>query len=319
MVTNLLDVRVSRKWFEAKHVCGFELVSKTGELLPSFSAGSHIDLHTPNGFVRQYSLCNNPQEQHRYLIGVLRDPRSRGGSRDVHDALVEGAAVRISAPRNHFELSPAKEYRLFAGGIGITPLLSMAEELARTDAKFTLHYCARSTGSMAFQERIAGSAFADCVELHFDDGPEGQKLDPDHAIGPPACDARLYVCGPKGFMMYITENAGKLGWPIDRIHLEHFESAQEAENGKSEPFEVELARSGRVLTVPRDKTIADVLLDNDIEIPLSCEAGVCGTCITPLISGQPDHRDVCLSEEQRSSMITPCCSRALSGRLVIDL
>ena len=173
-----LSVRVARKAQEATDICTFELVAVDGVALPSFSAGSHVDVHLPGGLTRQYSLCNDPTETHRYLIGVLRDPASRGGSEAMHQQVQEGQVLQISAPKNHFGLAhDARRSLLLAGGIGVTPILCMAERLAMTGADFAMHYCTRSRDRAAFLQRITASSYASRVQLHFDDGAAEQKLD----------------------------------------------------------------------------------------------------------------------------------------------
>ncbi len=217
-----IPVRISRKAVEATDIVSLELAPLEGASLPPFSAGSHIDVEVKPGLVRQYSLCNDPTESHRYLIGVLRDPASRGGSTAVHDLLQEGQVVRISAPRNHFALVPAGRSLLFAGGIGVTPILCMAERLAQSGADFEMHYCARSADRAAFVERIRASRFADRVHFHYDDGDADQKLNLAEVLAGAAADTHLYVCGPGGFIDFVTQGAAKLGWPQERVHFEYF-------------------------------------------------------------------------------------------------
>jgi len=316
-----LNVRVIRKQVEALDICTFELVQADDHALPAFSAGSHIDVHLPNGITRQYSLCNDPRESHRYLIGVLRDPNTRGGSQAMHDAVAEGSILRISAPKNHFPLArDAARSVLVAGGIGVTPILCMAERLALTHAPFEMHYCTRSRDRTAFATRIAQSTFASSVHLHFDDGDEAQKLSLPNVIGTPQQGVHLYVCGPKGFMDWVLEAARGAGWPADQLHYEFFS----AEIVKSEPdavFEVMLASSGRMVTVPKDQTVIQALAAAGIEVATSCEQGVCGTCLTRVIEGEPDHRDMYLTPEEQAAndQFTPCCSRSYSPVLVLDL
>lgn len=318
-MTANIEVRVSAKWREAVDIDCLELVDARGAQLPAFSAGSHIDVHLPGGLIRQYSLCNKATERHRYLIGVLRDHNSRGGSRAVHDDVYQGDVLRIGEPRNQFLLGPARRYLLFAGGIGVTPILCMAEHLARIGAEFSMHYSARSPERMAFNNRIQSAAFHSRVQMHFDDGPEPQKLRPLEILRSPDRDTHLYVCGPIGFMNWIIESAQASGWKAANIHSECFAPMPSCEPSSS--FEVELARDGRILTIAADKSIASVLNAHGIGVPLSCEAGVCGTCLTRVLSGTPDHRDVFLTDEEHAmnDQMTLCCSRSLSGRLVLDL
>lgn len=317
----MIDVIVTRKKREAEGISSFEFARTDGAALAPFSAGSHIDVHLPSGLVRQYSLCNHPDEQFRYQIGVLLDPASRGGSEEMH-ALEEGSSVQISEPRNLFPLAHgARRSLLFAGGIGVTPILCMAERLAQISAAFQLHYCGRSEASVAFIDRIRRSAFADWAHLHFDDQPQ-TRLDATQALSGYQEGDHLYVCGPGGFMAFILEQARLAGWPEEALHREYFaaqhQALAQADDGS---FEVMLASSGRCLVVPADRTVAEVLLEEGIDLPLSCEAGICGTCLTRVIQGEPDHRDMFMTpaEQALNDQFTPCCSRSKSPRLVLDL
>jgi vanillate O-demethylase ferredoxin subunit len=315
-----MAVKVVKKTREAEDIVSFELARADGAPLPAFSAGSHIDVQAPGGLTRQYSLCNASIEQHRYRIAVLRDPGSRGGSVAMHDAVNEGDVIQISEPRNHFPLKQARRTLLFAGGIGVTPLLCMAERLAQIGADFTLHYCTRSVERTAFRESIGASRFAGQVEFHFDAGPPAQKMDLESILAAPQPDTQIYVCGPGGFIDYIVGMAKAKGWSGDQIHLEYFSGAVQDTAGDSS-FEVRIASTGASYTVAADKTIIQVLKDNGIEILTSCEQGVCGTCITRVLEGQPDHRDLYFTDEEhaRNDQFTPCCSRAKSPTLVLDL
>ena len=321
MNTSELNVRVARKRAEAVDICTFELVHEGGRALPAFSAGSHIDVHMPNGITRQYSLCNDPRESHRYLIGVLRDPNSRGGSLAMHDTVKEGDAMRISAPKNHFPLAHGAAHNvLIAGGIGVTPILCMAERLAQIGAPFEMHYCTRSPDRTAFAERIAQASFASQVQFHHDDGDDAQKLSLPKAIGTPRQDAHLYVCGPKGFMDWVLDAARAANWPADQLHYEFF-SADIAASDTDATFEVKLASSGRIVTVAKDKTVVQALAEVGIEVATSCEQGVCGTCLTRVLEGEPDHKDMYLTPEEHAAndQFMPCCSRSRSPVLVLDL
>src|SRR5438093_4693360 len=209
----MMDVRVARKATEAPDICTFELVSASGGSLPPFSAGSHIDVEVTPGLVRQYSLCNDPSEPHRYVIGVLRDPNTRGGSAGMHDLVAEGSTIRISEPRNHFQLvHDASRSVLLAGGIGVTPILCMAERLAIVGAEFEMHYCTRSQDRTAFRERILKSSFRENVHFHHDDGDPQQKLDLPAVLASPEEHTHLYVCGPGGFLDFVVSTAKAIGW-----------------------------------------------------------------------------------------------------------
>ncbi|MFB4250899.1 MULTISPECIES: PDR/VanB family oxidoreductase [Pseudomonas] len=316
----MIDVLVVARHDEALDICSFELAAADASPLPAFSAGAHIDVHLANGLARQYSLCNHPEERHRYLIGVLKDPASRGGSSSLHQELQVGARLRISQPRNLFPLAPgARRSLLFAGGIGITPILSMAEQLAHNGADFQLHYCARSAKRAAFVQRLRQSPFAERVSLHFDEQPE-TALDIAHALAEPQDDVHLYVCGPGGFMQYVLDSAQALGWKEHCLHREYF-SAAPVDHSADGSFAVRLASSGQVFQVPADRSVVQVLQDQGIEVAISCEQGICGTCLTRVLEGVPEHRDLFLTEDEqaRNDQFTPCCSRAKTPLLVLDL
>jgi vanillate O-demethylase ferredoxin subunit len=319
--TPVLKVRVAAKTLEAADICSFELVSADGKPLPAFSAGSHIDVPLPGGITRQYSLCNEPGESHRYQIAVLRDANSRGGSSAMHEHVKVGDVIEISAPKNHFPLAhEAKKSLLLAGGIGVTPILCMAERLAATGADFEMHYCTRSAERTAFRARIASSRFNDRVRFHFDDGDASQKLDIATLVASPNAGTHLYVCGPKGFMDAVLGAARDSGWPASQLHCEYF-SADVAPSASDESFEVQVASTGRIIVVPRDKTVVQALTEAGVEVQTSCEQGVCGTCLTRVLEGVPDHKDMYLTPEEQAAndQFTPCCSRAKSARLVLDL
>jgi vanillate O-demethylase ferredoxin subunit len=319
MSMNEFSVKVVAKVAEAQDIASFELARVDGAPLPPFSAGSHIDVQV-GGLTRQYSLCNDPNETHRYLIAVLRDPVSRGGSVAMHDTLQVGTELTISEPKNHFPLTPAKRTLLFAGGIGVTPILCMAERLAQIGADFEMHYAARSPDRMAFRKRIEAASFADRVHFHFDDGDAQQKLDMAKILAAAPADAVLYVCGPGGFIDYVIGTATAAGKAPDSIHKEYFGAVLQASADDGE-FQVKLASSGDVYSVPADKTVLEVLVQNGVDVPFSCEQGVCGTCLTRVLEGVPDHRDMYLSDEEqeKNDQFMPCCSRSKSKLLVLDL
>ncbi len=317
-------VRIAAKAVEAEDICSFELVAADDQPLPAFTPGAHIDVHVPGGPVRQYSLCNGPDDTHCYRIAVLKEAASRGGSVGMH-ALEVGASLEISAPKNHFALAPdARRSLLFAGGIGITPLLCMAQWLGATGADFTLHYATRTAARTAFAERLRRAPYAQRVHLHHDEGPGAQRLDLIATIGAPAAGTHLYVCGPAGFMDAVLSAARALGWPEDRLHREYFgapPSAAGAATAAAGGFEVQVASTGALIHVAPDQTVVAALAAAGIGVPVSCEQGVCGTCLTRVIDGTPDHRDLFLTDEERrrNDRFTPCCSRAATPRLVLDL
>jgi vanillate O-demethylase ferredoxin subunit len=315
-----ITVKVLAKVQEAQDIVSFELARADGGPLPPFSAGAHIDVHVGTDLVRQYSLCNHPNETHRYRIAVLRDPASRGGSVAMHDQIQPGDTLTISEPKNHFPLVPSTHTLLFAGGIGVTPILCMAERLSHTGAAFEMHYAARSPERMAFRKQIADSAFGGQVHLYFDNGDPQQKLNVAEILARAPADAALYVCGPAGFIDHVIATAKASGRAPETIHREYFGAVQQdhADDGS---FEVKLASSGATYSVPPDRSVLQVLIDNGVDVPYSCEQGVCGTCVTRLLDGTPDHRDLYLTDEEhaKNDQFMPCCSRAKSKVLVIDL
>jgi vanillate O-demethylase ferredoxin subunit len=317
-----IAVRVQRKTAEAQGIVGLELVAAGGGPLPAFTAGAHVDVHLPNGLTRPYSLCNDPAERHRYLIAVLREPASRGGSAAVHDLVAEGQVLQIGAPKNRFPLDEqATHSLLLAGGIGITPLLAMAGRLAHLGAPFDLHCCTRSPARAAFRERIAASAFAAQAHFHYDDGDAAQRLDLPALLAAPQPGRHLYVCGPKGYMDAVLAAARTAGWPEAQLHWESFGAADEAPVDGDRAFDVRLASSGRVVTVPAGRSAVQALGDAGIDIPTSCEQGICGTCFTRVLAGEPEHRDDYLTPEEQAAndCFLPCRSRAKSPLLVLDL
>jgi len=317
----MLQVLVNRKAVVADGICSFEMRLASGEPLPAFTAGAHVDVYLPSGEVRQYSLCNAPEERHRYLIGVLKDPHSRGGSKSMHERVEQGQTLQISVPRNLFPLAiEGKRHLLIAGGIGITPMMAMAQELHRQGADFELHYCFRSRDRAAFLDWLENAAFAERVSLHDDSSAPPTHLDAGVLLQNPEAGQHLYVCGPGGFMDYILTCAATAGWPQAQVHREFFASAPIDHDG-DQPFEVELAQSGQLFQIPADRSVFEVLDEAGIAIETSCEQGICGSCITRVLHGTPDHRDQFMTdaEHARNDQFTPCCSRAKSPRLVLDL
>lgn len=316
-----LQVLIAAKTGEAQDIAGFELVDRSGEELPAFTAGSHVDVFMPNGLVRQYSLRNDPQERHRYCLGVLRDQQGAGGSIFMHDMLSSGDVIEISHPRNAFPLNEqAPSSLLLAGGIGITPILAMAHRLSALGQDFALHYCARSAARMAFRAELEAAAFEKQVLFHLDDGPPEHKLNIAALLQSKPKGTHLYVCGPRGFMDAIIGEAER-SWPKETIHREYFGKIADVAASDERPFAVKIASTGQVFAVPAGESVVSVLGANGIEIPVSCEQGICGTCVTRVLAGLPDHRDLYLTDAEHAAndQMTPCCSRALSEIVVLDL
>ena len=314
-------MRIAGRRMETADIVALTLADPNGADLPGFTAGAHIDVEIQPGLVRQYSLMALPNAGGTYQIGVLKDPASRGGSVALH-ALRQDDHIRISAPRNHFSLAAGDHPTLlFAGGIGVTPLMCMAEELHRAGRPFKLHYCARSASRAAFVDLLQTAPYADRVELHFDDGDASDKLGLDALLTATDRRAHLYVCGPAGFMEWVIGAALGAGWPDAQIHREYFKADPPVVLADDGVFQVRLAKTGREFRVPADRSIAAVLIGAGVDVPLSCEAGVCGTCLCTVLDGVPDHRDYFLTpdEKARGNQILPCCSRAKTPLLVLDL
>lgn len=317
-----LQARVVRKTSETADICSFELHSLDGSALPTFEAGAHIDVHIPNGPVRQYSLCNPLAATAHYEIAVLRDTQSRGGSKGMH-ALTEGQIVTISTPRNHFPLAKqgAKHHVLFAGGIGITPIWAMAQSLAQEGASFELHYCTRTQDSAAFLERIKNSSFADRCFFYHDQDVNSNKLNVAQVLAASTNpQTHLYVCGPSGFMDWVISAGREAGWSDERLHREYF-SGMAIDTSADGSFDVRIASTGAVLHIPANESVSTILQQNGIALSTSCEQGICGTCVVRVLEGVPEHRDMYLTEEEhaRNDQFTPCCSRSKSSCLVLDL
>ena len=316
-----LQVVVAGKRTEARHIGLFELAAAGGGRLPPFSPGAHVEVHLPNGLVRHYSLCGDPRERLRYQIAVLKAPDSRGGSRAMHELVQPGDRLELGHPRNHFPLVPhAGRSLLFAGGIGITPIIAMADALQRAGADFALHYCCRSPERAAFAERLMRSAYAHRVHFHYSEGGSAQRIDLPALLAAPGAASHLYVCGPDGFMNAVTDCALAQGWPGDRVHREHF-AAPAQDCADKPPFDIRIASTGAIVHVPRDTSALHALAAHGFRVPSSCEQGICGTCLTGVLDGEPDHRDLFLDAGQRArkDCMALCCSRALSPVITLDL
>lgn len=314
-----MRVIVVKKTFETNKVVSLELASPSGKKLPVFTPGSHIDVQLAESITRQYSLMQVPENNKHWMISVLKEENSRGGSSAVHSTIKEGDLLTISEPRNFFTLMErAAETLLFAGGIGITPLLCMAEALNKKKLPFTLNYSSRSHEDIAFRSRIENSSWSSHANLYFDEDTSS-TLDLNSSIGQPDAKKHLYVCGPQGYIEWILSKASELGWQDENLHREYFSNTETAVSTDS--FLLRIASDGKELVVPSDKTVAEVLLDAGYEVALSCEQGVCGSCLTGILEGTPQHNDMFLTnkEKEENSCFTPCCSRAISTLLVVDM
>ena len=315
-----LQVRVKRISYEAESINSYELVAPAGDDLAPFTAGSHIDLYLSNGMIRSYSLVNDQSERNRYVIAVNKDAASRGGSRFIHETLRPGDVITISRPRNNFALRESASHSvLIAGGIGITPLLSMIRRLKTLRRSWELFYAARTRLTAAFLDEL-GALQSDThtnLRLNFDAEPSGRMLDVAAIVRSAPADAHLYCCGP--VPMLKAFEAATADRVSEQVHVEYFKAKEKpaAEGG----FEVRLARTNRTIMVEAGKTILDALLDAGIAANYACTEGVCGTCETRVLEGIPDHRDLFLKKEEQAANTTMmiCCSGSKSTTLVLDL
>ncbi|MXZ96203.1 MAG: Rieske 2Fe-2S domain-containing protein [Acidimicrobiaceae bacterium] len=312
-----LRVQVRRKWETAAGVAAFELAPIEG-VLPTFQPGAHIDVHLPNGLVRQYSITNGPGETSYYRLGVKLEPDSTGGSVCLHKTVREGDVLAISEPRNNFPLRrDSMRTILLAGGIGITPLLAMAQALDRMSLPFELHCFAQSAEHTAFSDVLDG--LGESVVRHLGLPPDETVAEIRRLVAAPDEFTHVYVCGPGPMLEAARREAADAGWPDDHVHFEYFKNTTEIDD--SSTFEVALARSALTVTVPSGSTILEVLRESGVPLPSSCEQGACGTCVATVLEGEPDHQDVYLndSDHEAGDRIMTCVSRALSDRLVLDL
>ncbi|HET6709178.1 PDR/VanB family oxidoreductase [Amycolatopsis sp.] len=304
-----LELLVEAKEKLADGVVALTLRAPGGEPLPPWEPGAHIDLRLPDGVVRQYSLCGSCEDTSAYRVAVLREPDGRGGSAYVHDKLSVGDLVPVEGPRNHFALVDAERYLFIAGGIGITPILPMLDRVARSGRDWQLVYGGRTSASMAFTAELA--RYGDRVVFRPQDEHGLLDLPPLLAAAGPG--TAVYCCGPEPLLAAVEALS-----PQD-LHVERFTALPD--DGERTAFEVELAGSGRVLPVPADRSILEVVEEAGVQVLSSCREGTCGTCETGVLGGEPDHRDSVLTADERleNEVMMLCVSRACSPRLVLDL
>lgn len=323
-----LQLRAVR--LEAEGICSFELADPSGKELPPFEAGAHIDVYLSNGLVRPYSLAGDPHIRDRYLLGVLREPNSTGGSKALHEQVRVGDMLSLGAVRQAFSLHtpPVGEKRhsvLLAAGIGITPIKAMAHTLATRGESFELHYCAKSPKHAAFLSELKKLVPADRLHLHFDGGNASQSLDIARLLDTQATNCQpnshVYYCGPAGFMKACA--AATQGWPSGTVHYEYFQAptatGAAGHASKQGEFEVHLQRTGITVQVATDQTIIRALELAGQRVPTSCLSGLCGACKVNYFDGEVEHNDYILSDVEKTQCLTLCVSRAKSARLVIDL
>ncbi len=315
--SGFFQLMVARKVALATDIQLFELRHPEGCDLPAFTAGAHITVQTPNGSRRNYSLCSDPSDASMYQIAVKRDATGRGGSISMADELHEGALLSLSAPRNNFELHPrANNFIFVAGGIGITPIFSMMRQLkGQGNQQFKLIYCTRDAANTAFLTELNSTEFSAHVQLHHDHGDINNALDFWPVFETPS-NAHVYCCGPRGLMDAVADMTGH--WPSGAVHFESFGVDASAFQVNT-AFSVYLQKSGVRVPVSADQSILEALLVAGQHVISSCESGTCGSCRTGLLSGQAEHRDMVLTDEEKGSSIMVCVSRATSAELVLDL
>ncbi|WP_240453859.1 PDR/VanB family oxidoreductase [Chachezhania antarctica] len=317
MTTDSLTLTVTARHDDAGNIMRLRLEDPTGAPLPPVTAGAHIDVLVETrgeAIWRQYSLAGDPADRTSWHLGILKEPASRGGSVALHDAIREGQSLRITGPRNHFALAEADHTVLIGGGVGITPMLAMGYELAARGAPFEMHYATRSADRTAFRDLLEAAPFAGHVQVYHDDA----NRITDAVLPPPDPCTHVYICGPQGFMDWMIGAAEVMGHASANIHREYFSADVDV---SGETFEVEARASGVTVTVGRDESIVAALAREGIKIDVKCEEGICGTCITDVIDGTPDHRDQFLTDEEREegAEICTCCSRSKTARLVLDV
>ncbi|HMN78863.1 MAG TPA: PDR/VanB family oxidoreductase [Burkholderiaceae bacterium] len=318
----MLPLRVRSVTWEAQDILSFELVDPAGAPLPAVEAGAHLDVRVPGGLMRRYSLCQAPSRRDHWRIAVLAVAGGRGGSRAMHRDVRAGQIIEVAGPHNFFPLNrQARHTVLLAGGIGITPLLAMAEQLAEDGASWELHVCTRSAERTPFARRMTAPPFEGRVRLHHDGGDPAKGLALAGLLAEPRAGTHLYYCGPAGFMQ--AAKAASAHWPAGTVHFEYFGAEPAAASAGTPSGEggtsIVLKKSGRTIPAALDATVLQALRAAGVEIPTSCEAGVCSTCATDWLEGEPEHHDQVLDDAERAHRLLVCCARPGPRPLVLDL
>jgi vanillate O-demethylase ferredoxin subunit len=327
--TDAWQVRVRSVTYLGEDVNAYEVVPLEMAELPAFTAGSHIDLYFRDGRVRQYSLCGDPADNWHYVFAVQREEHGRGGSKTIHEIVQAGRILAISAPRNNFRLrEEAIHHVLIGGGIGVTPIVSMIRRLLATGASFEVHYGARTPGKLAFHEELKALGLGERLHIYIDGGNPEKGMRSQTIVSQAPTNSHFYCCGPAGLMSGLKAATEHL--PSERIHFEHFVAVgpttpvpTQLMSGERDTigvsFKVRLAKLGKIFDVPDDKSIVEVLRENGVEVSTSCESGLCGTCRTRYLEGEPEHNDYVLDAQERRHEVLICCARSKTQTLVLDL
>jgi len=313
-----IKVKVISREEQGQGVMVISVTSLDNKPLPSFEAGAHVDLYLDDGLVRQYSLCSSPENLSAYRLGILKNPESRGGSIRAHQ-IKPGDLVEISPPRNFFPLdSSANHSLLIGGGIGVTPMLAMADTLYRQGKSFEFVYCAKSRTTAGFVDEILAGGWSDKAILHFSDENFQQRILLSEILNGVPYNTHLYVCGPEAFMQWVLDNAKDAGFSGQQLHKEFFHKTIE-NSGNS--FTVCVTNLNKEVIVRENQSITEALSDAGVKVKVSCQQGICGTCLANVLNGTPDHRDSYLTEDEKqdNDQIILCCSRSLSDRLEIEV
>lgn len=312
----VMPLRVTRNDPIADGIHLFEFREPDGLTLPEFSAGAYVSVRTPSGAIRKYSLCNDPAERDRYQVAVKRETSGSGASGELIDQIKAGDSVLVGKPANVFGLPPrAQNFLFIAGGIGITPIMSMIRQVHREGKRFRLIYIAHSPETAAFRDELLAPEFKDFVVIHYDHGDPARAFDFSPYLKERQNREHLYCCGPRPLMETVRESTDH--WSPTALHFEAFAPAARPPGGEH-AFRITLARSGRTLDVPADKSILEVLREAGFDVPSSCETGTCGTCRVKVLAGEVDHRDLVLSRAEKADTIMICVSRAKGDEITLD-
>lgn len=321
---NILSLRVEQIQSETDRVKSFRFRAVDGRQLPQFHPGAHLQIKVKlrpqlsdgSDMYRHYSLLSDPNDRSLYEIGVLKEPEGRGGSLYMHEQVNEGDTISVQAPKNEFPMAASADHSiLIAGGIGITPILSMLHKLAADKKSFEMHYSARELTGLAFRNRVEQLA-GEHAHFYASQDPQGQHLDLKHLLSTPKPGVHVYICGPRGMINAVREITADQGWPSAHVHFESFGAQPLADD---QPIRVHLAKSKKTIIVPANRTILDSLLDAGVSVPHDCKRGECTMCTTRVLNGEPDHRDLCLNSEGKASSMCVCVSRAKSKDLTLCL